>query len=94
MKKVVDYEEFKSALETLDIITLTSYADLKKRYLELSKKYHPDMLEGDAEKFKEINEAYIIIQKYMQDFRFQLTEEEFYQQSPFSKKSGDWFYSF
>lgn len=94
MKKAIDYEEFKKALEILDMITLTSYADLKERYLKLSKQYHPDMAEGDAEKFKEINEAYKIIQKYMQEFRFQLNEEEFYQQNPFSKKPGDWFYNF
>ena len=94
MKKVIDYEDFKRALEILDMITLTSYADLKKRYLTLSKKYHPDMSEGDAEKFKEINEAYKMIEKYMQEFRFQLNEEEFYQQNPFSKKPGDWFYNF
>ena len=94
MKKVIGYEEFKSALEMLDVVTLSSYADLKERYLKLSKRYHPDMPEGDAERFREINEAYKIVQKYMQDFRFQLNEEEFYQQNPFSKESGDWFYNF
>ncbi|MEA3456776.1 MAG: DnaJ domain-containing protein [Campylobacterota bacterium] len=94
MEKKIDYEEFTRALEILDILTLTSYADLKERYLKLSKKYHPDMPEGDAEKFKEINESYKIIQKYMQDFRFQLNEEEFDRQNPFSKKSGDLFYNF
>ena len=52
------------------------------------------MPEGDTEKLKEINEAYRIIQKHMQDFRFQLNEEEFYGQNPFSKKSMDWFYDF
>ena len=94
MKKAIEYEEFKRALKTLDIIALTSYTDLKERYLKLSKRYHPDMSEGDAERFREINEAYKIVQKYMQDFRFQLNEEEFYQQNPFSKESGDWFYNF
>lgn len=90
----MDYKDFKSALDTLDIITRITSADLKERYLKLSKKYHPDMPEGDAEKFREINEAYKMIQKYMQDFRFKLDEEEFYEQNPFSKKSGDWFYDF
>ena len=94
MKKVIGYKEFKSALEILDVVTLSSYADLKERYLKLSKRYHPDMPEGDTERFREINEAYKIVQKYMQDFRFQLNEEEFYQQNPFSKESGDWFYNF
>ena len=94
MEKTMDYKDFKKALEVLDMITLSSYADLKERYLKLSKKHHPDMPEGDAEMFKKINEAYKMIQKYMQDFRYQLDEEEFYRQNPFSKKPGDWFYNF
>lgn len=49
------------------------------------------MSEGDAEKFKEINEAYEVLQKYMQYFRFQLSEEEFYQQNPFSKNQESGF---
>ncbi len=88
------YNDFQKALDTLGIVSRITYPDLKEKYLKLSKKHHPDMPEGDAEKFKEINEAYKMIQKYMQDFRFQLNEEEFYQQNPFSKKSGDWFYDF
>ena len=90
----MDYETFQKALDSLGIVSRITYTDLKEKYLKLSKKYHPDMPEGDAEKFKEISEAYKMIQKYMQDFRFQLNEEEFYQQNPFSKKSGDWFYDF
>ena len=49
---------------------------------------------GDAKKFKEINEAYKLINEYMQNFRFQLDEEEFYRQNPLSRKSKDWFYSY
>jgi len=90
----MDYETFQKALDSLGIVSHITYTNLKEKYLKLSKKYHPDMPEGDAEKFKEINEAYKMIQKYMQDFRFQLNEEEFYRQNPFSKKSGDWFYDF
>ena len=90
----MDFEDFQKALDSLGIVTRFSYIDLKDKYLKLSKKYHPDMLDGDADKFKEINEAYKLIQKYMQEFRFDLSEKEFYEQNPFSKKSGDWFYDF
>ena len=90
----MSYENFQNALDSLNIVSRITSAELKEKYLKLSKKYHPDMPEGDVKKFKEINEAYKILQKYMQNFRFQLNEEEFYQQNPFSKKSGDWFYDF
>lgn len=90
----MNYEKFEKALESLDIVTRTTQSELKEKYLKLSKMYHPDMPKGDAKKFKEINEAYKIVNKYMQNFRFSLDEKEFYQQNPFSRKSKDWFYDF
>jgi DnaJ-class molecular chaperone len=88
----MSYEDFEKALDSLNIVSRTTSDELKAKYLKLSKKYHPDMPGGDAQKFREINEAYKLIQRYMQSFRFQLNEEEFYQQNPFLRKSGDWFY--
>ena len=35
--------------------------EIKKAFRNLAHKYHPDKKTGDAEKFKEINEAYIIL---------------------------------
>ncbi len=52
------------------------------------------MPQGDNEKFKEINEAYKIIQKYIQSYRFGVDEKDFYEQNPFLKKGTDWFYDF
>ncbi len=89
-----DYEGFEKALESLGIVTRFSSSELKERYLKLSKQYHPDMPDGDDKKFKEINEAYKLLQAYIKEFRFGIEEDDFYQQNPFSKKSGDWFYDF
>lgn len=51
------------AYETLEISKTASEDEIKKKYRELTKKYHPDVnKDPDAEaKFKKINEAYNII---------------------------------
>ena len=90
----MSYEEFQNALETLEFVTGFSSLELKNRYLKLSKKYHPDMPSGDAEKFRELNEAYKLLQEYIKHYRFGIEEGDFYKQNPFSKKSKDWFYDF
>lgn len=53
------------AYSILEISENTSPADVKKKYKELSKKYHPDVNKdpGAEDKFKKINEAYSRIQK-------------------------------
>lgn len=90
----MSYEKFEKALEVLDIVTRITHSELKEKYIALSKIYHPDMPDGDAKKFKEINEAYKLVNTYMKNFRFELDEDEFYRQNPFSRKSKDWFYSY
>ena len=50
-------------IEALRLFGFTSNftkEELKKRYLELSKKYHPD-LNGDEEMMKKINSAYEVL---------------------------------
>lgn len=80
----MNYDEFEKAVETLGLISKTSRARLKQKYIELSKKYHPDMPEGDEQKFKEVNEAYKLLSEYMDNFRYMLNADEFSRQYPFS----------
>ena len=94
MDKEFDYQVFEEALSSLGIVSKFTASELKNNYLKLSKKYHPDMPTGDAEKFREINEAYKMIQLYIQSYRFGVDEEDFYTQNPFLKKGSDWFYEF
>ena len=78
----VTYEEFHHAVETLDLLSLTTQEEVRKKYLKLSRLYHPDMEGGSADKFREVRESYEILTKYMESFRFLFSEEEFKQQNP------------
>lgn len=78
----VSLSEFQDAVKSLDLISLRTKEDVRKKYLKLSKKYHPDMEGGSTEKFQEIRQAYEIIVEYMDNFRFVFSDEEFKQQNP------------
>lgn len=91
--KHLKYSDFKKAVEILGLSGQTDKSSIRENYLKLSKKFHPDMSDGDTEKFQEINEAYELLNHYVENFRFQLSKEEFQDQYPFSDKmSGDWMY--
>ena len=78
----VSLSEFKDAVETLGLLSLTNKEDVRKKYLKLSRMYHPDMENGSTEKFQQIRNAYEILTHYMDNFRFVFDEEEFKRQNP------------
>ncbi|MDO8548517.1 MAG: DnaJ domain-containing protein, partial [bacterium] len=47
--------------EVLGIDKRASKDDIKKAFHKLAHKFHPDKNQGDAEKFKEVSEAYSIL---------------------------------
>jgi len=51
----------KDYYKTLGIEKTASEADIKKAFRKLAHEYHPDKANGNAEKFKEINEAYQVL---------------------------------
>jgi molecular chaperone DnaJ len=51
----------KNYYEILGVEKVSSDDEIKKAYRKLAHKYHPDKQGGDAEKFKEINEAYQVL---------------------------------
>ena len=81
----IDYNSFSKAVDTFGLIGLESKDNIRKKYLKLSKEFHPDMPNGNSEKFKEINKAYKILISYIDNFKFNFTKDEFKNQYPFSK---------
>ena len=78
----VSLSEFQNAVESLELLSLTTKEHVRKKYLKLSRRYHPDMEGGSTKKFQEIREAYEILVEYMDNFRFTFSDEEFKQQNP------------
>ncbi len=68
-------EEIDKALDILGLPKLITKADIKKQYHFFAKKYHPD-LGGDAEKMEQINYAYKLLMKYIEEFRYTFDENE------------------
>ncbi|WP_121627037.1 DnaJ domain-containing protein [Poseidonibacter antarcticus] len=86
----MDYEEFEKAVNTLGILTRLSKKDLKKKYLKLSKKYHPDMEEGSTQKFLEIKESYDLLCEYIDSYSYSFEKEEFLKQFPSFTNYKNW----
>ena len=86
----MDYEEFEKAVDLFGILTRTSKKDIKTKYLKLSKKYHPDTPEGSDEKFQELQDAYELLNKYVDSFVFSFDEEEFKEQFPSFTNYKNW----
>ena len=74
-------EEIDKALDILGLPKLITKEDIKKQYHYFAKKYHPD-LGGDAEKMEQINYAYKLLMKYIEEFRYTFDENEVNKQFP------------
>jgi len=87
----MDYKEFEKSVDLLELCSKSSLHDLKIKYKELSKLYHPDMPGGNQEKFIELTKSYKMVKSYMEKFRYTLEEEEFKEQFPFFIDQKNWF---
>ncbi len=73
--------EIEAALEELDLPKLITREDIKKRYRQLARKYHPDM-SGAEDRMESINRAYELLIHYVDAFRYRFDDEEISQQFP------------
>ena len=74
-------KELNRALEILELPAFITKEDIKKQYRFLAKKHHPD-LGGEAQKMEEINYAYKLLMKYIEEFRYTFDENEINRQYP------------
>ncbi len=86
----MDYSEFEKAVDMFGILTRVSKKDLKKKYLKLSKKFHPDMPEGSDEKFIELKKNYEILSAYMDSYYYSFDKEEYKNQFPAFTNYKNW----
>ncbi len=71
--------KFHKALEFMGLTPFITYKEIKKRYIELSKKYHPDF-GGNSEIMDELNNSYNLLKDYIENYRYYFSEEEILKQ--------------
>jgi DnaJ-class molecular chaperone len=74
-------DDIHKALEILGLPVFITKGDIKRRYLYLAKKFHPDR-GGDTNKMEEINWAYEVLNSYIDGFRYSFDEDEIKKQFP------------
>ena len=74
-------QKLQHALDILGLPTLITKEDVKKQYHFLAKKKHPD-LGGKAAEMEQINYAYKMLMKYIEEFRYTFDEQEVNKQFP------------
>ena len=70
------------ALEILSLPGFITKDDIKKRYRQLAKRYHPDLNGDDQGKMEEIVGAYKVLMEYIDDFHYSFDKEEISKQYP------------
>ena len=75
------HQLIQEALEVLDLPSLVTRADIKKRYRQLAREYHPDRGESN-DRMERINAAYALLMEYIDRFRYRFDAEEIAQQYP------------
>ncbi len=74
------YEEISTALRILGLYESATVKEIKNRFRELLKEWHPDLCKADEdirkEKTIEILNAYRIIMDYCEYYRFSFSREE------------------
>lgn len=77
------YTELEAALNEFGFSERVSLRQIKERYRDLARRYHPDLgSAADAVKIQRINLAYQVLRAYCQDYLFDCSHQEFLEQYP------------
>ena len=86
------YKIIIKAAQTLEISSALTREQIKQKYREMVKRWHPDKAGASSQEHHEmmakINEAYKIIMDYLKNYRYSFTEEEIKQNLPVD--NNDW----
>jgi uncharacterized protein YukE len=83
----ISFEEIDRTRKTLELEDKATLEEIKRAHRRLSKKWHPDKCKKKDqkichEKMKEINRAYKIIMKYIDDYNYSFEQERVIEESP------------
>lgn len=71
------HQKYKQAIEILNLSYKFSLIELKKKYKENLKKYHPDKNKYEENiKIQEIKEAYLILLEYIENYEISFEEKD------------------
>jgi len=68
-------KEFEEALLFMELTPFVTFDEIKQRYRELSKRYHPDF-GGSANDMDKLNKVYNFLKNYIQNYRYTFSEDE------------------
>jgi len=75
-------QEIQEALDRLDLPTLVTLSDIKKRYRQLARVHHPDINSSSDDTMESINQAYSLLMEYIGSFRYTFDADEIARQYP------------
>jgi len=91
MTSAITLEAFQEAVDILGLVGKIDRQTVRQVYLLLCREFHPDMPTGDPSTFQKINDAYELIEAYMNQYRFDFDQAEFTKQYPlFNPFTGIW----
>lgn len=76
------YEDLLEALKVFGLRRQATLAEIRKRYRQLAKQYHPDRGNGDADEIRRINRSYSVLRDYCANYRYSFSLDEYLLQHP------------